>query len=211
MINWSDQTSDRNCESFLQCVIDNNFEQLVTFPTHVRSTKIDLVFANCPENILNIEALGNLSNSDHTILSVDVIFRSKFNSSEEMILDWKSGDTEGLKEYLRMVNWNVELDGLDAEECWYSFKGKLESGINHFIPKARRRKNNNHQWMMRQVKSIVGQKQRHYNLYQADHTKANFEQYKKQKRPAKNESDQQSANLNKTLLNTGTKDHSILI
>ena len=184
-INWSDQTSDRNCEPFLQCVIDNNFEQLVTFPTHVRGNILDLVFANRPENILNIEALGNLSNSDHTILSVDVIFRSKFNSSEEMIHDWKNGDTEGLKEYLRMVNWNVELDGLDAEECWYSFKGKLESGINQFIPKARRRKNNNHQWMTRQVKRIVRQKQRHYNLYQADRTKANFDQYKKTEKACK--------------------------
>ena len=66
-INWRDHTSDRNCENFVQCVLDNNFEQLVTFPTHVRGNILDLVFANRPENILNIKALGNLSNSDHTI------------------------------------------------------------------------------------------------------------------------------------------------
>ena len=184
-INWSDLTSDRNCETFLQCVLDNNFEQLVTFPTHVRGNILDLVFSNRPENILNIEALGNLSNSDHTILSIDVIFKSKFNSSEELIDDWRNGDTEGLKDYLKMVDWDAELYGLNAEDCWDSFKDKLESGINHFIPKVRRRKNNNHQWMTRQVKRIVRQKQRHYNLYQADRTKANFDQYKKTEKACK--------------------------
>ena len=47
-----------------------------------------------------------------------------------------------LKDYLKMVDWDAELYGLNAEDCWDSFKDKLESGINHFIPKVRRRKNN---------------------------------------------------------------------
>ena len=95
MINWDELTSDRSCENFLQCTMDNNFEQLVTFPTHVRGNVLDLIFTNRPENIINIESLGNLSNSDHSILSIDVIFNPKFNSSTELIEDWKNGDVEG--------------------------------------------------------------------------------------------------------------------
>ncbi len=104
MINWDELTSDRSCENFLQCTTDNNFEQLVTFRTHVRGNVLDLIFTNRPENIINIESLGNLSNSDHSILSIDVIFNPKFNSSTELIEDWKNGDVEGLKNFLQRVN-----------------------------------------------------------------------------------------------------------
>ena len=184
-INWDEFTSDRNCENFLQCTLDNNFQQLVTFPTHVRGNVLDLIFANRPENIINIESLGNLSNSDHSILSIDVIFNSKFNSSDELIEDWKNGDVEGLKDFLKMVNWYETMDGRDTEECWKFFKDKISTGIDRFIPKIRRRKSNNHQWMTRQVKRIVRQKQRHYNIYQADRTRQNYDQYKKTEKACK--------------------------
>ena len=185
MINWDELTSDRSCENFLQCTMDNNFEQLVTFPTHVRGNVLDLIFTNRPENIINIESLGNLSNSDHSILSIDVIFNPKFNSSTELIEDWKNGDVEGLKNFLQRVNWYEDLDGKDTEECWDFFKDKITTGINCFIPKIRRRKSNNHQWMTKQVKRIVRQKQRHYNTYQEDRTRQNYEQYKKTEKACK--------------------------
>ena len=51
-INWNDYTSDRGSESFVQCVIDNRYEQLVYFPTHIRGNTLDLVLTNRPENIL---------------------------------------------------------------------------------------------------------------------------------------------------------------
>ena len=50
--------SDRNCEQFILCTLDDNFEQLVAFPTltHVKGIVIlDLIFTNRPENIMNIE------------------------------------------------------------------------------------------------------------------------------------------------------------
>ena len=63
-INWSNLTANGGSEAFLQCVIDNGFDQLVDFPTHIRGNTLDLVLTNRPENILSVEPLGNLSNSD---------------------------------------------------------------------------------------------------------------------------------------------------
>ena len=87
-INWINATSDRASEPFLQCTVDNGFDQMVDFPTHIRGNVLDLVLSNCPETILNVESIGNLSNSDHSIISTDVIFSSKFNISSELIYDW---------------------------------------------------------------------------------------------------------------------------
>ena len=63
--------------------------------------------------------------------------------------------------------------------------------------------------MTRQDQRIEGQKQRHYNLYQADQdnlyqadqTKSNFDQYKKTEKAYKNPSNQFIENLSRTLKN----------
>ena len=97
---------------------DNGFEQLVDFPTHVRGNILDLVITNRPENIINIEPIGNLATSDHSILSIDLVVNTKFNNSAELISDWKNGDTDGLKSYLADVDWDQELGNLTADGAW---------------------------------------------------------------------------------------------
>ena len=99
-INWFELTFDRGSEQFLNCTIYNNFEQLISFPTHLRGNTLDLLFSNKPENILHIESLGNLSTSDHSIIAVDLLFNSKYNFSTELINDWKNGNMEGLRDFL---------------------------------------------------------------------------------------------------------------
>ena len=204
-INWNELTADRNCETFLQSTIDNNFEQLIHFPTHIRGNILDLVFTNRPENVLNVESLGNLSTSDHSILSVEIVFRSKFNSSNEFIEDWKNGDLDGLKQYLARVNWRRDLQTLDTNDGWKFFKDKLSSGIDYFIPKTRRRKPNNHQWMTKTVKRLVRLKQRQYNLYQQDRSIANYEQFKKTEKLCKRAVRSAKRKFEQSIANNGNK------
>ena len=177
-INWSDYTSDRATEEFLQCTIDRGFEQLVDFPTHIRGNTLDLVLTNRPESIINIETLGNLANSDHSILAIDVLFNSKYNSSSELIHDWKNGDVDGLKSHLRDIDWDQELADRNAEDAWVYMSGKVNQAIAQFIPKIRRRTNNNHQWMTKSVKRLVRRKQRHYNIYMDSNSPQDFERYR---------------------------------
>jgi len=44
-INWFELTFDRGSEQFLNCTIYNNFEQLISFPTHLRRNTLDLLFS----------------------------------------------------------------------------------------------------------------------------------------------------------------------
>ena len=176
-INWSNLTANGGSEAFLQCVIDNGFDQLVDFPTHIRGNTLDLVLTNRPENILSVEPLGNLSNSDHSIISVDVLFSSKFNNSSELVNDWRRGDNDGLRAYLGEIDWDLELGNKNTEEAWQQLTDKVNLAINQFIPKIRRRTSNNHQWMTKHVKRLVRKKQRHYNLYMDSGTDQDFERY----------------------------------
>ena len=135
-INWHEYTSDRGSEPFLHCVLENGFEQLVDFPTHIRGNTLDLVLANKPENILSVEPVGNLGNSDHSILSIDLVFNSKFNITTELINDWQNGDKEGLKEYLERVDWDLELWDRGTEEAWQQIVDKVNSGFFTIYPQG---------------------------------------------------------------------------
>ena len=177
-INWTDLSSDRASETFLDCTVDNGFTQLVDFPTHLRGNILDLILTNRPENIIHIEPLGNLGNSDHTILSVDVHFNPASNTSTELIYDWQNGNMEGLRTFLEEVDWERDLQGKDAEQSWSHLKGKIDIGLVQFIPKIKRRSNNNPQWLSKSVKRLVRKKQRHYNMYMEARTPQNYDRYK---------------------------------
>ena len=204
-INWINATSNRASEPFLQCTVENGFEQMVDFPTHIRGNVLDLVLSNCPETILNVEPIGNLSNSDHSIISTDVIFSSKFNISSELIFDWQNGDKEGLRDQLGSIDWDAQLMNKDADSAWQLITGKINLAIAQFIPKIRRRRSNNQQWMTRKVKRIVRQKQRHYNWYMESRTDRDFDRYKATAKECKKEIRKAKKKFESSIAKNGNK------
>ena len=134
-IDWTYETAYRKGRNFLKSTKENMFEQMIDFQTHIRGNVLDLLFTNHPDRIQNIESLGNLANSDHSTIMVDVVFNSRFNKSTELISDWKNGDVVGLADYLKMADWTRELDRRNVEEAWVYFKDKAQTGTDLFIPK----------------------------------------------------------------------------
>ena len=149
------ETADRKYNIFLQSTLENNFKQLGDFKTHIRGNVLDLVFTNSSESILTTEPVANLSNSDHSIILVELVFNVRFNDTAEMVPDWKNGDKNGLYSYLHIVKWDQEFDQRTAHESWIVFKEKLQKGVESFILKFTRRANNRPQWLTRLVKKLV--------------------------------------------------------
>ena len=176
IISW--QGCSNKSENFVECVHAKNLEQMVEFPTHIRGNLLDLVLTNAPENILSAEGLGNLGNSDHTIICVEVDFYPKFKESNELILDWINGDTDGLKEFYQNFNWKETLPEKNAEEAWEVLKTTIEVGIKKFIPKKQRRIKNKPQWMTKNVVKLCRRKRRAYNLYQNTRLPDHLAQFK---------------------------------
>ena len=136
-IDWIYETSDNKSINFLQCTKDLNYEQFVDFQTHIRGNILDLVLTNRPENILSVESIGNLANSDHSIILTEVLFNPKINKSTELVQDWKNGDCEGLACFLKNVEWTRNMENKSAEEAWTFFKTSITSGVfecgEHYI------------------------------------------------------------------------------
>ena len=70
---------------------------------------------------MNIDCIGNLGNSDHSILSVDVLCAANVINHDEYIPDWNKGDTEALGEFFTSINWEARLNQKNTEESWETF------------------------------------------------------------------------------------------
>jgi hypothetical protein len=90
-IDWDNLTSDNKSLTFLNTCIDKNFSQYVDFPTHSRNNILDLVLSN-NDNIVNVENLGPLSNSDHVMLLITTNFYVKNEVNSYVRYDWKNAD-----------------------------------------------------------------------------------------------------------------------
>ena len=83
--------------------------------------------------------MGNLANSDHTIILTEILFKSRFCATDEKICDCKNGNVSGLADYLYRINWENELEQRNTEDSW---KDTIHAGIDLFIPKIPRRQRN---------------------------------------------------------------------
>ena len=177
-IDWENNSCENKCRPFLDSLNDKFLQQMVDFPTHIRGNVLDLVLTDIPERIINIEPIGNLGNSDHSILSIDVMQNVLFNQTKEYIPDWNKCDAESFSSYLSSVNWEDEFRDKETDECWLFFRNRISTGMKEFIPNKRRRQNNKPPWMSRDILKLVRLKQRLYNVYMNTKSEHNFTKFK---------------------------------
>ena len=78
LIGKKNAANDFKSRIFLDQLVENDFTQL----NHVKGNILDLALTNFPDKILNNSSPGNLANSDHSILSIDILTNSE--KSEEV-------------------------------------------------------------------------------------------------------------------------------
>ena len=104
-------------------VIESQFlSQLICFPTHIKGNILDLLLTDQPENVINVESIGNLGNSDHDLIKVELNFNSKPNISSEMVRNWRKGDQPGLINCISEINFEQIFQNKDANQCWLALK-----------------------------------------------------------------------------------------
>ena len=175
----NDDITVRPVEKLFANAAENKFlEQIVDFPTHNKGGLLDVVYTDIPESVFNCENIGNLGNSDHAIIKIEIDFSPKFNSTSEKVRDWKRGDTEGLSEHLAGVDFDRLFQDKNVDEAWEAFKTTTDNAIDRYIPLIARRKQGDPPWMTRAVKRIVKKKQRKWRHYTRNRTDAIFEEFK---------------------------------
>ena len=184
-INWANYTGPNKYHRFIDILCDKSLEQIVDFPTHSRGNILDLIITNCPDRIVNVENLGNLSNSDHSILSIDILCNVNHDNSCDMIPDWSKLDHASFKQFLIDSDLENSIENLNAEDGWCLFKTTLDTALENYLPKKKRHESSKPVWMTKKVVQLSRQKRRRFAILCKDRTDENLRIYKKVEKQCK--------------------------
>ena len=178
-IDWKTLNCDRKSQRLIDISTTKSLVQIVDFPTHIKGNILDLVFTDRPENILNIENLGNLANSDHSIISIDILTDFFPQSDNIFTLDWSHANNDAISNHLLSCNFQTQFSDKSVVECWDILTDEINTAIEANVPKRKAKDPKKPVWMTRRIIQLSRQKRRKFALYCSDRTRANHEDYKK--------------------------------
>ena len=178
-IDWKNSTSGSRGSFLLHAANDNFYSQHVDFATLTSAgTRPDLVFSSDANLVLDVQSIGALGTSDHTMLLVTIDGASRHTSSTELIPDWKKADMDGLQRELAEMDWDAKFAGLGCEESWCVFKSALDDLQSKYVPLKRRRISNRPVWMNTSILRSVRKKRRMWKAYTATQEYQDYLAYK---------------------------------
>ena len=93
-----------------------------------------------PDRVISCDDIGNLANSDHSVIRLEIDFCPKFNKSVQKVRDWRRGDNEGLTAHLSGIDFESLFQDKDVNGAWEALKEVTEAALNRYIPLVERRK-----------------------------------------------------------------------
>ena len=178
-IDWDNSTSGSRGSFLLQAAEDNFFAQHVDFATlPAAGTQPDLVFSSDANLVLDVQSIGALGTSDHTMLLVTIDGAVRRSSSSELIPDWKKADMEGLRRELAEIDWDAKFVDQGCEESWSVFKTALDDLQSKYVPLKQRRVSNRPVWMNTSILRSIRKKRRMWKAYTATQDYQDYLAYK---------------------------------
>jgi len=194
-----------SCDNPLVNAVGNLFlEQLVNETTHLRGNILDLVFTNMPDN-LTVSHIGNLGNSDHSILKLELYVSPQFNTTSELIRDWRKGDEEGLINCIKNIDFPGIFQGKNACEQWSVLREVTELALDRYIPLTTRRKPGQPPWLTRAVLRLTRKKNRYWKRFTKNRSDHNFSNYKEVEKQCKRAVSNAKKSFEKKIADSGNK------
>ena len=135
-------------KSFLGLLAEQNLDQKIQTPTHIKGNILDLFCTNikerCNENVIEPGL------SDHFLVSVSLPNVKSMNSSvpqKEVRLYHKTnlnGFQKGMHELHQLVVNEIN-EGLDINTVWNTFRDGMWQNVNKFVPVQQRRVKSPHE------------------------------------------------------------------
>ncbi len=133
-IDWSDLTTTARGRGFLDKCVENNLEQMVLSPTHIKGNILDLVLTNNPEKIVDILYTGRVGKSDHETLVIEISVPTNKQEYREAKAIWSKANWEEMKKECAKINWREEIGQLGTEKAWEKIKTTLEELQHTYVP-----------------------------------------------------------------------------
>ena len=184
-IDWSNLTAPNRDKPFLNTCLDNGFEQLVNFPTHIKGNILDLVLTNNPESILSVNDCGSIGKSDHSMLLIEILCENSDNKNNVPFRNWKKANYEAMKEELRNINWTNQFASKSTSNSLKFLTTKIEELTSKYVPTYEQKNGGQPPWMTRDVLRAVRKKKRLWKKYRTANSPGFLYEYKEQQKRVK--------------------------
>ena len=91
-IDFISGVSDNKGLPLLNAVENRFLHPLKDFTTHKCGNVLDLAFTDLADSILAVTDIGNLGNSDHSIIKIEMNICPEFNRTSELVCNWRGED-----------------------------------------------------------------------------------------------------------------------
>ena len=160
---------------FKECFEENFLTQLVQTPTR-KDEILDYVLVNEDDLVTNLEIGEPLGNSDHNIIRFSINnFFEKHAKNLESIPNFRKGDYDNMRLYMRQFNWESDLEDENAFGMWELFKYRIFAAQRLFIPmrKIRSQIKCKPVWLTQAIKKEVKEKKMAFICYKAEQSQKN--------------------------------------
>ena len=139
---------------------DSFLEQIVAEPTRITETTsniLDLFFTSNPTLINKVEVIPGIG--DHEAVFIESSLRPmRVVTPPRKIYKYKNADYQSMRRELRSTQADFEEKAKteDVEQLWSTFKEKIHTLMESYIPSKILRRNREHKpWISRQVKTLL--------------------------------------------------------
>ena len=191
-IDWAEKRLKPGANSFealfLEATNDCFLQQHVTENTRysgLQASLLDLVFTKEERDVVNIEILAPLGQSDHGIICGDLVTKWMPRKAQRPRRMYHKGDFKKVNDELNKIDWGTLFEGKSADGCWRIFKAKVEELINIYVPLEAPR-DFNQPWMNRSLLRTWKKKYYAWKRYTDTRSYQKYEEYKKEAKKFKN-------------------------
>ena len=166
-INWDTMTAKNETseeQSFIDCLQDNYFSQMVNKPTRWRGNDnlniLDLIITNNFESVENIEYQSPLGKSDHCVITFDYVCQTSIKSGDKTRKCYKKANFEQIKKELNDIDWPLYLSDLEPlEESWAKVHSKIIELEDKYVPTIKVKCDKNHNFPLdTETRDMIKQK-----------------------------------------------------
>ena len=159
-IDWQAGQARGSSKKVLEAAEDKLLEQLIDFSTHIRGNILDLLLTNFPERVLEVEEVGRLRHSNHSMILVTVAMKADARAKATAQPDWNKADWVKMREELAKVDWRGQIEGRTGQEAWDLLKKKIHLAVDKYVPDRRPRNQNHPTWLSQNILRAIRRKKR---------------------------------------------------
>ena len=140
---------------------------------------LDLILTSHFEMVENLHVAEHLGNSDHTILTWNLVVAVKKICKKSSRRQYHKGNYIKMRDWFGDIKWTSIFSKLSINEKWTFFCEKITEATNLFIPEGTERNIKSPKWLNRKTKIAQNHKEKMWKRYKESHSNTDYILYKK--------------------------------